>query len=71
VLEVDEPNRLSYTWVSAGQHHTVTWTLHEIGDGIVRLHLDQTGITGGTQAVEGAKYGWTGMAGQLKKLLEQ
>lgn len=72
VLEVEEPHRLSYTWVSAGQNHTVTWTLTEVRDGTVRLHLDQTGIIGGQQAVEGAKYGWTNMAGgSLKKLLEQ
>jgi len=27
VLEVDEPHKLSYTWVSAGESTTVTWTL--------------------------------------------
>jgi uncharacterized protein YndB with AHSA1/START domain len=26
-FEVDEPNRLSYTWASAGGITTVTWTL--------------------------------------------
>ena len=30
VLEVDEPNLLSYTWVSAGETTTVTWTLKKI-----------------------------------------
>lgn len=68
VLIVDEPNRLSYTWVSAGQENTVTWTLQDLGDGKVNLHFEQTGITN-AQAFEGAKYGWTKMCGELDKVL--
>ena len=30
VLEVDEPNRLSYTWVSGGENTTVTWHLETV-----------------------------------------
>ncbi|KEO84013.1 SRPBCC family protein [Tumebacillus flagellatus] len=70
VLIVDAPNRLSYTWVSAGQENTVTWTLQELENGKVNLHLEQSGITN-PQALEGAKFGWTRMCGELGKVLEQ
>ncbi|GMA62112.1 SRPBCC domain-containing protein [Alicyclobacillus fastidiosus] len=70
VLIVDAPHRLSYTWVSMGENNTVTWTLQDLGDGKVNLHLEQTGISN-DQALQGAKYGWTNMCGQLEKLLEQ
>lgn len=69
VLIVDEPHRLSYTWES-GEQHTVTWTLQDLGDGKVNLHLEQTGISN-AQASAGAKFGWTKMCGELEKLLEQ
>lgn len=68
VLTVDAPNQLSYTWISAGQENTVTWTLQDLGEGKVNLHLEQTGITN-PQASEGAKYGWTRMCGELEKVL--
>lgn len=70
VLIVDPPNRLSYTWGSAEEKHTVVWTLQELGDGKVNLHLEQTGISN-AQALGGAKYGWTDMCGKLEKVLEQ
>ncbi|MFD3274056.1 SRPBCC domain-containing protein [Paenibacillus dendritiformis] len=70
VLIVDAPNRLSYTWASAGEKHTVTWTLQDLGDGKVNLHLEQTGIST-AQGLEGAKYGWSGWCGKLEKVLEQ
>jgi uncharacterized protein YndB with AHSA1/START domain len=69
VLIVEEPTRLSYTWAS-GEKHTVTWTLQEVGDGKVNLHLEQTGISS-AQALGGAKYGWGKWCGELEKLLEQ
>ncbi|MBB6669387.1 SRPBCC family protein [Cohnella nanjingensis] len=69
VLIVEEPNRLSYTWAS-GEQHTVTWTLQDLGDGKVNLHLEQTGISN-EQALGGAKYGWTKWCGELEKALEQ
>ncbi|MFB7817623.1 SRPBCC family protein [Paenibacillus chitinolyticus] len=69
VLVVDEPNRLSYTWAS-GEKHTVTWTLEDLGDGKVNLHLEQTGISN-EQALNGAKFGWTKWCGGLEKVLEQ
>ncbi|MGG4497366.1 SRPBCC family protein [Brevibacillus reuszeri] len=70
VLIVDEPNRLSYTWVSGGEKHTVTWTLKDLGEGEVNLHLEQTGISN-AQALGGAKYGWSKWCGELEKVLEQ
>jgi len=70
VLIVDAPNRLSYTWVSAGEKHTVTWTLQDLGDGKVNLHLEQTGFSN-AQGVQGAKYGWSQWIGELEKVLEQ
>jgi uncharacterized protein YndB with AHSA1/START domain len=69
VLIVDEPIRLSYTFAS-GEEHTVTWTLQDLGDGKVNLHLEQTGISN-AQGLEGAKYGWGNWCGELEKVLEQ
>jgi len=70
VLIVDEPNRLSYTFASGGEEHTVTWTLQDLGDGKVNLHLDQTGFSN-AQGLEGAKYGWGNWFGGFEKVLEQ
>ncbi|WP_442600488.1 SRPBCC family protein [Paenibacillus sp. KN14-4R] len=67
VLIVDEPNRLSYTWES-GEKHTVTWTLQDLGEGKVNLHLEQSGISN-EQALAGAKYGWSKWCGELDKVL--
>ncbi|MET3293140.1 UNVERIFIED_CONTAM: uncharacterized protein YndB with AHSA1/START domain [Brevibacillus sp. OAP136] len=69
VLIVEAPNRLSYTWASGGEKHTVTWTLQELGEGKVNLHLEQTGISN-EQALGGAKYGWSKWCGELEKVLE-
>ncbi|MDG0875863.1 SRPBCC domain-containing protein [Paenibacillus thiaminolyticus] len=70
VLIVDAPHRLSYTWASGGEKHTVTWTLQDVGDGKVNLHLEQTGFSN-TQGVEGAKYGWSNWFREFEKVLEQ
>ena len=73
VLEVNEPHLLSYTWASAGENTTVTWTLTKDSDGTVLLHLDQTGFSEETKAregaIEGAKYAWMNMSEQLEKVL--
>ncbi|MBO0586896.1 SRPBCC domain-containing protein [Sporosarcina sp. E16_8] len=75
VLEVDEPYKLSYTWVSAGESTTVTWTLKKGSDGTVQLHFDQTGFSEETKArqgaIEGAKYAWTQMGEQLERVLAE
>lgn len=70
VLELDEPHKLSYTWVSGGKSTTVTWTLKH-GDGTTHLHLEQTGFKSEDQAFNGAKYGWQRMAGELEKVLSE
>lgn len=75
VLEVDEPRRLSYTWVAVGQDDhpastVVTWTLAEEEGGVTRLRLEQSGFrTEAKQEIGGAKYGWTSMLDQLKNVL--
>ncbi|KAA0967013.1 SRPBCC domain-containing protein [Sporosarcina sp. ANT_H38] len=75
VLEVDEPHILSYTWVSAGESTTVTWTLKKGSDGTIHLHLDQTGFSEETRtregALEGAKYAWMNIGDQLEKVLAE
>lgn len=71
VLIVDEPNVLSFTWAVGEERHTVTLTIQDFGDGMVNLHLEQTGITN-EQGLAGAKYGWTAWIDKLVKvLLEQ
>ncbi|MFE5320719.1 SRPBCC domain-containing protein [Paenibacillus sp. NPDC056579] len=70
VLIVDPPNRLSYSWASGGEKHTVTWTLQDLGEGKVNLHLDQTGFSN-VHGVEGARHGWSQWCGELAKVLEQ
>lgn len=69
VLDVDEPHRLSYTWVSFGESHTITWTINEDKDGTTHLHLDEMGISN-DKVYQGAKYGWTNMCGKLEELLQ-
>jgi uncharacterized protein YndB with AHSA1/START domain len=77
VTEVDEPRRLSYTWVSdqvgpsnLKQSTMVTWTLTEADGGVTRLHLEQSGFhSDAKQEIGGAKYGWTSMLDQLQSLL--
>lgn len=66
---VEEPYRLSYTW-HGGEQHTVTWTLQDLGNGMVNLHLEQTGISS-EPARNGAKFGWGKWCESLKTLLEQ
>ncbi|CDN41784.1 MULTISPECIES: SRPBCC domain-containing protein [Paenibacillus] len=68
VLVVEEPDKLSYTWASGAEKHTVTWTLQDLGDGKVNLHLEQVGFTN-AQGLEGAKYGWSKWCGELEKVL--
>lgn len=69
VLIVDAPNRVSYTWVVGAEKHTVTWTLQDLGDGKVNLHLEQIGFSS-AQALGGAKYGWSKWCGELEKVLD-
>ncbi|MEB2298902.1 SRPBCC domain-containing protein [Lysinibacillus xylanilyticus] len=75
VLKVEEPHTLSYTWASAGEITTVTWTLTQGEDGTTNLHLDQSGFSEATKArqgaIEGAKYAWINNGKQLEKVLAE
>ncbi|RJE87055.1 SRPBCC domain-containing protein [Paenibacillus sp. 1011MAR3C5] len=70
VLVVEPPSRLSYTWAVGDEKHTVVWTLQELGDGKVNLHLEQTGFSN-PHGLAGAKHGWSAWCGELEKLLAQ
>lgn len=70
VLVVDEPYKLSYTWVGGPINTTVTWTLKE-EDGKTNLHLEQTGFEKEDQAFNGAKQGWPGMVNKLQNVLAE
>lgn len=75
VTEVDEPNRLSYTWATEGvggeRHSTVvTWTLQEARDGVTQLHLEQSGFkSDAKQEIGGAKAGWKAQLDALQEVL--
>ncbi|MFL2132826.1 metalloregulator ArsR/SmtB family transcription factor [Desemzia sp. FAM 24101] len=73
VIEVNEPHKLSYTWASAGETTTVTWTLTANEEGTA-LHFEQTGFSEETKAakgaIEGAKYSWMEFGKKLTVLLE-
>lgn len=70
VLIVDEPHKLSYTWIGGPIDTIVTWTLRE-EDGTTHLQLHHTGFKQEDQAFNGAKYGWPNMVDQLKKVLQE
>jgi|SRR5690625_1276369 len=74
VLEVEEPHKLVYTWESAGEKTTITWTLTSKPDG-TSLLFEQTGFSEQTKAtkgaLEGAKYSWMKFGEQLEKVLKQ
>ncbi|WP_036081710.1 SRPBCC family protein [Listeria cornellensis] len=73
VLNIDEPNAITYTWASAGETTTVTWTLTKNADDTVQLKLDQSGFSEETKArqgaIEGATYAWTEMGNKLGTVL--
>lgn len=70
VLAVEPPNRLSYTWAVGDEKHTVVWTLQELEDGKVNLHLEQTGFSS-PHGLAGAKHGWSQWSVELEKLLAE
>lgn len=75
VKEVDEPNKLVYTWNTTGwdgQPHCtlVTITLSRAENGTA-LSLVQSGFKPeATQEFQGAQYAWSGMLDQLKAELD-
>ncbi|MBJ9989558.1 SRPBCC family protein [Paenibacillus sp. S28] len=70
VLVVEEPHRLSYTWVTAGVSTVVTWTLHS-SNGATHLHLEHTGFQSESLSYNGARLGWVKMADQLEVVLAE
>lgn len=68
VLIVEEPHKLSYTWIGGPIDTIVTWTLKE-EDGTTYLHLEHTGFNKEDQAYNGAKYGWGDKVNELRKVL--
>lgn len=70
VLEVEPPARLAYSWGTGNERHNVVWTLTDLGDGKVNLHLEQSGISS-KQAMAGAQYGWKGWTAKLEALLAE
>jgi len=73
VLEVDKPNKLSYTWASQGEITTITWTLME-NSPFTHLHFEQSNFSEKSKAfpgaLEGARNSWEEFGIKLKKLLE-
>lgn len=75
VTELDEPNKLAYTWETVGwdgnPHSTlVTITLRESGNGGTHLNLVQSGFSpDATQEFQGAEYAWDAMLGELQGVL--
>lgn len=68
VLVVDEPYKLSYTWIGGPINTIVTWTLKQEGE-TTYLHLEQTGFEKVDYAFNGAKHGWAYMIEELKKVI--
>jgi uncharacterized protein YndB with AHSA1/START domain len=69
VLTVDKPHRISYTWATGEERHTVVITLQDLGNGTVNLHLEQSGFSN-KYGLEGARNGWGAWVEKLQKVLE-
>jgi uncharacterized protein YndB with AHSA1/START domain len=73
ILEIDEPRKLSYTWVVGDMaiDTVVTFTLEPTSSG-TRLSIVQSGFRPDQkQNFGGARYGWRLMGGRLVDLLER
>jgi uncharacterized protein YndB with AHSA1/START domain len=70
VLAVEEPHRLSFSWVVGEERHTVTLILDDLGNGKVHLRLEQTGLSN-KAALSGARYGWEAWVGKLEQVLAE
>jgi len=68
VLEIEEPNKLKYSWISGGENTVVTWTIEQAEDGTTRAHLEQYGFKG-EQSLQGASWGWPKMVERLQTTL--
>ncbi len=71
IIEVDEPNKLSYAWTVPFLDTVVTFTLTPTATG-TRLSLVQSGFKEEqNREFGGARYGWKMMGGKLVELLER
>jgi uncharacterized protein YndB with AHSA1/START domain len=65
--EIEQHERLRYSWGSLGLDTVVAWTLAPTSKGGTLLRLEQSGFPTGKGQLpffEGAKMGWQNMAGQ-------
>lgn len=69
VLLVEPPSRLSFTMATGNEKHTVVLTVHDLGNGKVNLHLEQTGFTN-KYGLQGAAQGWKAWCAALSELLK-
>lgn len=73
VLEVVEPNKLSYKWNSAGETTTITWTLTTESKEKTALHFEMDGFSDEIKqypgAIQGAVSSWSAFAHTLRKVL--
>lgn len=74
VIKVEKPHLLVYTWSSAGETTTISWTLTKESEG-THLHFEQTGFSEQTKAtkgaIEGATYSWSKFGEKLGQILDQ
>lgn len=74
VTAVNAPNKLSYTWYSAGEETFVEWTLSESSSKGTDLHFEMSGFSEETKsrpgAIDGAIYSWTEFANKLKTIID-
>ncbi len=69
ILEIDEPNKLSYAWTVPFLDTVVTFTLRPTESG-THMTLVQSGFKAAQkQEFGGARYGWKMMGGKLVDLL--
>lgn len=75
VIDVDEPNRLVYSFRGGAMNHvtTVTWTLEADAEGGTRLILDHTGFTGVKDVIISSilGIGWMRFLGRLPGVLDE
>lgn len=74
VLVVEEPTKLEYKWISAGEETVVTWTLTQSTSKETDLHFEMSGFSEETKArpgaIQGAIYSWSEFAKKLKTIVE-
>ena len=73
VLEVDAPNKLAYSWESAGETTRIIWTLTANSAEQTNLHFEMDGFSEEIKqypgAIKGAISSWSAFSHKLKKVL--